>query len=83
MPQKKFLTVQEMAKMHRINPVIVYRILQTEKDKPAKQQLIPGAFKLARRARGEWQIPIKSAEAFVPRSKGRPRVRPIKVKKQP
>jgi predicted transcriptional regulator of viral defense system len=65
-----YVTVQEMADMHGMNPVILYRILQREKGKSTKEQLIPGAFKVEFRFKGEWHIPIKSAQNFKRRKKG-------------
>lgn len=68
-----FVTVEDMAAMHNVNPHTIRRILWQDQKYPEHERKLPGAYKVGSTYRGEWRIPRRVAETWKRDPRGRQR----------
>ena len=71
MAENPYVTIEEMAAMHGVDPMTVRRILWSDQQRDPADRRIPGAVKIGSTFRGEWRIPRDSAQNWQRSARGR------------
>lgn len=66
-----YVTIEQMAAMHKVAPNTIRRILWKDQTLPEAQRRLPGAVKEGSVYRGEWKIPRSVAENWQRDNRGK------------
>lgn len=66
-----YISPEEMAAMHNVDKRTIYRILTSDQKQPESERRLPGAFKEGDKYRGEWKIPLETAQQWQRSARGR------------